>query len=78
MGDIHAPDQWALLALANEAMQASANQTTHAGNNSSGISWSMVLKGMLPMVTIALGFVGKYLVRPHRSFFFFVLESNNR
>lgn len=77
MGDIHAPDQWALLALANEAMQASTNQTAHAGNNSSGISWSTVLKGFLPMLTIALGFVGNYLVRlPHPSLFSVPMSNN--
>ncbi|KAK6006294.1 hypothetical protein QM012_006704 [Aureobasidium pullulans] len=62
MGDTHAPDQWALLAFANEALQASTNQTAHAGNSSSGISWSMVLKGFLPMLTIGLGLVGSYLM----------------
>ncbi|KAG9555131.1 hypothetical protein KCU71_g17108, partial [Aureobasidium melanogenum] len=70
MGDVHAPDQWALLALANEAMQVSANHTSHAAdNNSYGISWSMVLKGILPMLTIALGVVGNYLM----NHFFFLM-----
>ncbi|KAG9682972.1 hypothetical protein KCU95_g13710, partial [Aureobasidium melanogenum] len=52
MSEVHAPDQWALLTFANEAMQASTNQTSHAANSNSGISWSMVLKGLLPMLTI--------------------------
>ncbi|KAH0367541.1 hypothetical protein KCU65_g4516, partial [Aureobasidium melanogenum] len=69
MGDV--PDQWALLAFANEAMQASTNHTSHAANNnnSHGISWWMVLKGFLPMLTIALGFVGNYLM----NHFFFLM-----
>jgi hypothetical protein len=62
MGDVHAPDQWALLAFANEAMQVSANHTSHAANSNSGIGWSMVLKGLLPMLTVGLGLIGSYLV----------------
>ncbi|KAG9521853.1 hypothetical protein KCU93_g7250, partial [Aureobasidium melanogenum] len=62
MGDVHAPDQWALLAFANEAMQVSANHTSHAANSNSGIGWSMVLKGLLPMLTVGLGLIGSYLL----------------
>ncbi|CAD0096925.1 unnamed protein product [Aureobasidium vineae] len=63
MADVNAHGQWALLAIANEAMQASSNHTSNnAGKDSSGISWSTVLKGFLPMLTIALGFAANYLV----------------
>ncbi|KAI5207386.1 hypothetical protein E4T39_01962 [Aureobasidium subglaciale] len=59
----NARDQWALLALANEAMQYSANSTSNTSNkNSNGIDWLMVVKGVLPMITIALGLGGRYLM----------------
>ncbi|CAD0097653.1 unnamed protein product [Aureobasidium mustum] len=52
MGEPHAPDQWALLAFANEAMQVSANQTSHAAsNNNSGFGWSMILKELSEVET---------------------------
>lgn len=71
MSEPHAPDQWALLAFANEAMQVSANQTSHAASNgNSGFGWSMILKGVLPMLTIFLGLVGSYLVGTLHAFFF--------
>ncbi|KAI4720243.1 hypothetical protein E4T48_03422 [Aureobasidium sp. EXF-10727] len=72
MADVDAPGQWALLAIANEAMQASSNHTSnHAGKDSSGFSWSTVLKGFLPMLTIALGFAANYLI----DHFFFLMTT---
>jgi len=64
MGDI--PGQWALLALAGAASQATGNQTAAAGNNTnkgSSPDWQTIVKGMLPMVTLFLGFIGQYLVK---------------
>lgn len=62
-----APDQWALLNIAQEAMSTSADATFHPQNGtnanaSSGFNTATLLKSMLPMFTIMLGFVGKYLV----------------
>ena len=64
MGDI--PGQWALLALASAATQASTNQTNDMNNNTgkdSGIDWLTLFKSILPMLTLLLGLVGQYLVR---------------
>lgn len=73
MGDI--PGQWALLALASAATQASTNQTSDTGNNSikgSNTDWLTIFKGFLPMLTLILGFPGQYLVSTLQS-----LLSNN-
>lgn len=64
MGDI--PGQWALLALASAATQASTNQTNDMNNNTgkdSGIDWLTLFKSILPMLTLLLGLVGQYLVK---------------
>lgn len=64
MGDI--PGQWALLALAGAASQASTNVTGPSNSNtdkSSNIEWLTIVKGALPMFTLFLGFVGQYWVR---------------
>lgn len=76
MSEVHAPDQWALLTFANEAMQASTNQTSHAANSNSGISWSMVLKGLLPMLTVGLGLIGSYLVGTPNIYFVHLVTDN--
>ncbi|KAH0293211.1 hypothetical protein M436DRAFT_45611 [Aureobasidium namibiae CBS 147.97] len=63
MGDI--PGQWALLALASAATQASTNSTSDTGNNTikgSNTDWLTIFKGFLPMLTLILGFPGQYLL----------------
>jgi hypothetical protein len=64
MGDI--PGQWALLALASAATQASTNSTNHPNGNTkkgSDLDWITILKSGLPMFTLAVGFIGQYWVR---------------
>ncbi|KAI5209837.1 hypothetical protein AUEXF2481DRAFT_30335 [Aureobasidium subglaciale EXF-2481] len=61
--NVNARDQWALLALANEAMQFSVNSTADGTKkDSNGVDWLMVVKGLLPMITLALGFGGRTLM----------------
>ncbi|THZ49869.1 hypothetical protein D6C77_01902 [Aureobasidium pullulans] len=57
MGDV-------LINLANEAMWHSSNHTSNnpVNDSNSSIDWIWVLKGLLPMITIALGFATRSLM----------------
>jgi hypothetical protein len=61
MGEI--PGQWALLALASAATQASTNSTNDNTKKASDIDWLTIVKSGLPMFTLAVGFIGQYWVR---------------
>jgi hypothetical protein len=67
MGEI--PGQWALLALASAATQASTNSTNDNTKKGSDMDWLTIVKSGLPMFTLAVGFIGQYWVRTGPSYF---------
>jgi hypothetical protein len=73
--------QWALAAFAGAATLASTNNNTIDANNGtdkgSNTSWLTIVKGSLPIFTLALGIVGQYLVSSY-PLMCLALRNNNK